>query len=184
MERKVQIVDAFIELVAEKGLEAVNLADVAAAAGVQQTAIRHFVGNRDDLIMAAIGELNRRYREFNYIEWSTLPDFATLVGILFNPPMNPGVNARAFAALKQEGMRHPTTCAGIRESYNIFTDVIAGILRREYPEASEVRIRDTAYAVECLSEVNVQLQRLGFPRARGHGAAKAALAIAEQLAES
>ena len=56
-ERRKQIVDSFIELVAVKGLEHVSLDEVAGKAGVQRAALRHFVGNRDELTAAAIIEI-------------------------------------------------------------------------------------------------------------------------------
>ena len=59
-QREREIVWAFIELVADKGLEHVSLDDVAARAGVQRAALRHFVGNREDLISAAIAKITRR----------------------------------------------------------------------------------------------------------------------------
>lgn len=182
-QRQQQIVSAFIELVAKWGLESVGLADVAAAANVQQAAIRHFVGNRDQLVVAAIEELNRRFSEEFHANLAAVSDAGVEIRRLFRLPAEESVDARAFAALEPEGERSPRTRTAIRESYQLSIDLIAAVLRRSYPEASEQRIRDAAYNIKCLSETNADLQRLGFPAARGNGAADAALAIVERLAE-
>lgn len=183
-ERRDQIVSAFIALVAERGLERTKISDVAAAADIQATAIRHFIGNREQLVVAAVEEINRRYRQSDYSQVSKIPDIATLIMMYFNPPAQAGVNARAFAALEPEAERNPATRAQVRESYRIFVDLIAGVLRRSYPDASEDRVRAAAYSIECLSEMNARLQRLGFAEEYGTGAAQAALVIAEGLADS
>ncbi len=183
VERREQIVGAFIELVAERGLEGVSLADVAAAAGVQQTAIRHFVGNRDELIVAAVDEVNRYFQDSDYAQATDTSDVAGLIRAIFSPAMHNNPYARAFAALEAEGTQHSKTRDAIRDTYEIFIDVIAAGLRRSYPGASEVRIRDAAYAITAMSRMSGDLQQLGFPRARATGAAKAAVALAEQLAD-
>lgn len=182
--RRGQIVDAFLSLVVKQGLEQVNLADVAAASGVQQAAIRHFVGNRDDLIVAAIDELNRRYLAGCYAVAAESPDIETLVRMFFDPSVSHDPDAIAFFHLVPESFHREVTLAAVKEAYEIFLRVIADGLRRSYPDAGEARIRDTAYAIGCLMEMNGTLQRMGFPRARATGAATAALVLSRELGKS
>lgn len=182
--RRGQIVDAFLSLVVKQGLEQVNLADVAAASGVQQAAIRHFVGNRDDLIVAAIDELNRRYLAGCYAVAAESPDIETLVRMFFDPSVSHDPDAIAFFHLVPESFHREATLAAVKEAYEIFLRVIADGLRRSYPDAGEARIRDTAYAIGCLMEMSGTLQRMGFPRARATGAATAALVLARELGKS
>ena len=61
-QRREQILEAFERCLVTHGLEATTLEAVAAEAGVQRAAIRHFVGNRDELIAASVDHLTQKYR--------------------------------------------------------------------------------------------------------------------------
>jgi AcrR family transcriptional regulator len=52
-ERREQIMNATLSIVARKGFASVTLRDVAAEAGVAHGLIRHYFSNRDDLVAAA-----------------------------------------------------------------------------------------------------------------------------------
>ena len=82
-ERRRQIVDVFIDLVAERGLEGVTVDVVATTAGVQRAAVHHYVGNREDLIAAASEELSRRYEVIAGMGPSDAPTTAGLIAMMF-----------------------------------------------------------------------------------------------------
>jgi AcrR family transcriptional regulator len=52
--RRTEIVDAVQRCIVRKGLAATTMADVAREAGMQRSAISHFLGTRDEVITAAI----------------------------------------------------------------------------------------------------------------------------------
>lgn len=178
-ERTQEIVDAFIELVAAKGLEHVNLDDVAAAANIQRAAIRHFVGNRDDLVAAAITEVAGRCLQ----DLGGSPSFPELATILFDPRRvaEHTTNDDAWVALLPEATYSAHLRGVVRTVYDELLAAIAGALRRSHPDAPRARIHDVAYAVACLAEHNFTFQKLGYPRARSKGNLTAALTLAEQL---
>lgn len=179
--RRQQIVDAFLDLVAANGLSGVSLDDVAAAAGVQRAAIRHFVGNRENLIAAAVEEITTRAVDDDL---GTPPSFTVLATSLFSPGRiaNLTTAADAWNALISEALRLPGGLPLIKASYDRLIAAISDSLRGEYPEASPARIRDTAYAIACLAEQHFTFQQVGYPRARSGAALDAALALAERLA--
>ena len=178
-ERKEQIVDAFIELVAANGLEHVSLDDIAVAAGVQRTALRHYVGNRAQLITAALAEIAR----LCMADVSKTQTFTELIMLLFSPERieNNPVADRAWGELMPEGMRSPETCEVVKQAYDHMIGSIGDALRQECPDASRAEIADAAYAITCMVEYNFTFQRIGYPRARCHGLKNAAFALAEQL---
>lgn len=178
-QRQREIVWAFIELVADKGLEHVSLDDVAAAAGVQRAALRHFVGNREDLVSAAIAKITRRALADIDAQFSV----AEVIAMLFDPSrMNSfDVYDRAWSELLPEAMRSPDTRAVVRESYDHLISLISNALRQRYPKASRSRIADTAYAIACMAEHNYTFQRLGYPQARVKGVKESAFALADRL---
>ena len=174
-ERRSRIVAAFIELVGQRGLERVNLDDVASAAGVQLAAVRHFAGNRDDLITAAVAELCRRYESTVRTAASETPSATALIGVLFSDAWirDQSVEDTAFDVLLGQALRNPETRGLIRGAYDLLLEEIALALRRFHPDTPISRVRDAAYVIACLVEQNTTFQHLGYPRVR-HVAAKAA----------
>ncbi|MGV0994309.1 MAG: TetR/AcrR family transcriptional regulator [Mycobacterium sp.] len=183
LERKRQIVDAFIDLVADRGLEHVTLDDVAMAAGVQRAALRHFVGNREQLIDAAVIELCRRYELTVRATVGESPSITALINILFSDDWTRDNSAEdaAFEVLLAEAVRQPDTRGAIKTAYEMLLDEIASALRRGHPDAPIARIRDTAYVIACLVEQNTTFQQLGYPRARQAAARTAALLVVSDL---
>lgn len=179
-QRRREIVWAFIELVADKGLEHVSLDEVAASAGVQRAALRHFVGNRDDLVSAAITKITKRALADIDVRIS----FSEIAEMLFNPSRmkNADVVDRAWGELLPEAMRSQDSRAVIKESYDKLVSLISRAIRQQYPQASRSQIADTAYAVACMAEQNYIFQRVGYPQARCKGLREAALALADRLA--
>lgn len=175
LERRRQILGAFIVLVGERGLEHVSMDDVAAAAGVRRAALHHFVGSRDDLIAAAVEELCIRYTLLVRTAVGQVPTATGLVNMLFSHEWTRDQNAEdvAFDLLLGEAIRNPRTREMIKGAYDLMLGEIALALRRQYPTATEARLRDAAYVIACLVEQNISFQQLGFPRAR-HDAARAA----------
>lgn len=59
-ERRAEILAAFESCVVAKGFELTSLADVAEAAGQPRSLVRHFIGNRDQMVVALIDRLLER----------------------------------------------------------------------------------------------------------------------------
>ncbi len=178
-QRQREIVWAFIELVADRGLEHVSLDDVAAAAGVQRAALRHFVGNREDLISAAIAKITRRALADIDMQLA----IGEVIAMLFDPSRmkSADVYDRAWTELLPEAMRSPDSRAVVKESYDHLISLISNALRQGHPKASRSQIADTAYAIACMAEHNYTFQRLGYPQARVKGLKATAFALADRL---
>lgn len=177
--RQREIVDAFIELVSISGLEHVSLDDIAKKAGVKRTALRHFVGNRDELVRAAIIEITR----LALLDLQTPLPLDEVVTMLFNPGRMQGFDkvTRAWHELMPEAMRSADTRAVIKKCYDQLLALIANALHEEYPKATRADITDTAYAIACMAEHNYAFQRVGYPRTRCKGLKESALTLAEGL---
>ena len=182
-ERRRQIVDAFIELVAERGLNGVTVDDVAKTAGVQRAAVHHYVGNREDLIAAASDELSRRYEVLMGMGASDAPTIAELIAMMFSDAVTRDgvVEARSWWALRAEELRRPEGRVVVRTAYDRGVDMVESAVRRQWPDAPAARARDLAYVIVCLSEQNFTFQQLGYPRARQLAARDAALCLVEDL---
>lgn len=176
MERRSEIVDAFIRLVAERGLEGVTLDDVASEAGVQRAAARHFVGNRPELIAAAVEELTRRYRSTVEAAVGEAPGIERLIDALFGRVWVHDLSdvSHAFDVLMQEAARHEPTRLLVKQAYEVLLGEVDQALERSRPSMSAAERRDAAYAIACLAEHNALMQQLGFPAARSSAAKRCA----------
>jgi AcrR family transcriptional regulator len=179
MERRAEIVDAFIRLVADRGLEGVTLDDVASQAGVQRAAARHFAGNRPELIAAAVEELTRRYRSAVNEAVGESPGIERLIDALFGRVWVHELRdvSHAFDVLLQEAARHEPTRVLVKQAYELLLGEVDLALERSRPSMSAAERRDAAYAIACLAEHNVLMQQLGFPAARSIAAKRCALAL-------
>ncbi len=175
-ERSEQIVEAFIALVAERGLHAVTLSDVAEHAGVQRPAIRHHVGNKDALIAATFRTLATRYDERAARELGEDPTIDDVVAYLFGAAYTTSSDTddQAFNALLGEARRNDDLAADIRATYTGTIDTIAAVVGGERPELPSDEARALGYQVLCLAEFNVDMQRLGFAHAWSRSAADTA----------
>ncbi|MEM9514631.1 MAG: TetR/AcrR family transcriptional regulator [Actinomycetota bacterium] len=163
-ERRAQIIDAFIILVAERGLQAVTLTDVAERAGVMRPAIRHHVGNRDELIAATFETLAQRYDKRAAQEIGQTPTIDSVVAYLFGDAYTSSsdIDDQAFNAFLGEARRNEGLAVGIHATYTGTINTIADVVFAERPEVAHPEAQALAYQVLCLAEFNVDMQRLGF----------------------
>jgi AcrR family transcriptional regulator len=176
-------VAAFIELVARRGLEGVTIEDVASRSGVSRTAIRHFVGNRSDLIASAIASLVTRYEDAIKAHVGPEPDARELVGLLFGDMWVSEATDedRAFRVLEQEAIATSAYRSLIRDAYAVLVKALVEAMRRSGATAPARQLADAAYLIACLSEQNVVLQAAGFARAQGRAAARLASEILDRV---
>ena len=146
---------------------------------MKRAAARHFVGNRPELIAAAVEELTSRYRTTVEEAVGTAPSIERLIDALFGRVWVHDLSdvSHAFDALMQEAARHEPTRVLVKQAYEVLLDEIDRALERSRPSMSAAERRDTAYAVACLAEQNVLMQELGFPAARSAAAKRCAWAL-------
>lgn len=181
--RREQIVSAFVDLIGEFGLEGVTIDSVADRARVSRTAVRHFAGNRADLIVLALDALADRFETSILARTGPEPDAVALVRELFGDAWvaEPTVEDRAFGSLQHEALRDAETRPLIRAVYERLILALTSAMRRSGAKGSEAELRDAAYLIVCLSEHNVLLQAAGYPRARSKAAAKHAFEILDRV---
>ena len=180
-ERSTQVLDAFVGLIAARGLESVTLDDVAQAAGVDRTSIRHYVGNRRDLIWASVGLLSDRYEQATRAALGDSPSVDQWLEHLFGPGWSRVTEDAAFDVLLQEAIRDDNLRERLRSSYDSLVESLADALGRAEPGAPRRATVDVAYAIVCLAEHNLTMQALGFPKTRATATRRAARALADTL---
>jgi len=185
-ERRGQVLSAFVDLIAERGLEGVTLDDVAAAANVQRSVIRHYVGNRTDLIRGAVEMLTDRYESLIRARLGASPTVDTALQDLFSFEWARSMQTedRALSVLMQEAVRDDVTRDRIKAMYQLLIDEIAAAIRIEAAAVSAPKAKQAAYQIVCLAEHNATMQALGFPPDQSRASFRLARRIVSDLTDA
>jgi AcrR family transcriptional regulator len=179
-ERQEQILDAFAVCLRKDGFEGCTLERVAEEAGVQRSLIRHYIGNRDDLVTAAVNRIIAAYKAELAEAIENLPQSAlvpALLDYLFCLEEESELTDydMLINALWATHERNPNTRALLLNLYQEFETLVTDSLTYAYPNAPDAQRRSVAYAVMCLANDTWSLVSLGFPPSR--------TATARQMAE-
>lgn len=171
-ERRAQILDAFEDLIGERSLEGASLDALAERLGVRRGLVRHYMGNRDELIQALVDRLIAREREQLPTDWSGLSQRVIVDGILDDLYAAPsGERAHQWAiirALWTSLETSPTAKQGLARLYTEFFDQLALALGKAFPNATAAARGRVAYALLSLSDGHASLEELGLqPTGRG-----------------
>jgi AcrR family transcriptional regulator len=186
-ERREQILDAFERCLVARGLEATTLEAVAAEAGVKRAAIRHFVGNRDELIAASIDHLTEKYRKSYAEELRLLHSAVDRAGAVLDYLFLGGFVSNllregwATEALRAAAASDAEARRSLRRMYGAFEKEILAELTAAYPRAEPERARGVAYAIMCLAEESAFMRAVGFPAKRARAARDAAGLLVKSL---
>jgi len=181
MKRTEQIIEALAACIRDQGYEATTLEHVARKAGVQRTLIRHYFGNREDLLTAAVERLTESYRQDYLTLAQTLPAgrrLEALLSYLFGGDFNRRPDEDAVVdALVAVASRSSVARASLRRMYQTFEDTVCSVILAARPKSSRREARRVAYAIMCLAEQNATLRGLGYGARR----TRDARAVAEAL---
>ena len=181
-ERTSQILDALERCILKNGLEASSLEKVAEEAGVKRPIIRHYIGNREDLLIALTERFVENDRERTQAMLDVLGEedrVGTLLDLLFSSSRDSNAESiliyeeLILAASRMEPIREIISRSTAR-----FVDLIAKELTHQFPGANgHVEV---AWGIASIFYNHVSLEALRLPR-RIAGAGRAA---AERLVRS
>lgn len=187
-ERTTQILDAFERCVARYGLEGSSLERVAEEANVKRSILRHYVGNRDDLIIALAERVVAKYREHTLIVIKELTEqdrITKLIEFFFpNQSFETAESVLVLEALISAADQYPL----IRQLMSGYIDdlvkVTAEQLRQEFPSATRQQCWSVAYGVVCICFNQESLVSLRLPKKYLEGARYCARTLIESLGEN
>jgi AcrR family transcriptional regulator len=128
-ERRVQILDEMIRMVAEQGVDASSLRSVADALGITHAALRHYFPSRDELLLAV-------YREHEVREQNSPDRLASAIGDMRDSARRnrevPGlVQLYTTLAADAVGEGHPSTSDFMRERFARLRSELAVLIQRD-----------------------------------------------------
>ncbi len=160
-QRSAEILDAYLTCVARFGLEGATQERIAEAAGVKRPLLRHYLGNRDEMVSALTDHVLDGFElAVSDLRATLSPDATTtdLVDLLFHEDSASDPRLMlAYQSLVTAVPDRPDLRRRLLDSMNGFFDVIEQILRRAAPAAPEDRIRA---ATQGISAVFVNLDSL------------------------
>lgn len=183
--RREQILDAVTRCVGEYGVEGMTLERVAEASGFSRGHIRHYLGNREQLLEQFQQRLMSQYvGRMQEIADETEPGqrASALVQFLFGEEWAPGEDNAAINALTWAAARDETVRVYLRESYLGMEGTLARALRGDYPHAPAPECADTAYTLLCLAFAHSTLLELSYPADRQRSVNAVTARLLEQLA--
>lgn len=181
-ERTSQILDALERCILKNGLEASSLEKVAEEAGVKRPIIRHYIGNREDLLLALTDRFVENDRERVMMMVNSLGEenrVEALLNMLFATSNDSNAESiliyeeLILAASRQDSIREKISRSTAR-----FVDLIAKELTGQFPD-TEGHV-EVAWGIASIFYNHISLQALRLPR-RISGSSRAA---AERLVRS
>lgn len=180
--RKPQLLDAYAACLARYGVEGTTLDRVAEEAGVTRGLVRHYLGNREE-VLRALGEHVRE----GYAAWlEQLVDAsadgsrldAVVDGILSEQPRE---LYSVIDALFDEAPGDPHIAAVLREVYTGFEHAMDVELAVALPGSRSRARNQVAYAIVCLAFAETDFDQIGFRPDRRKTARAVAHALVETL---
>ena len=181
-ERREQILNAFAICLDKYGFEGSSLERIAQQAGVQRSIIRHYIGNRDDLITAAVDHIISDYKEKLENAFENLSQTELISELLNYLFANDNDNIVSYHdnilhALWSTHERNPHTRELLHNLYSAFESLVFDLLTRVYPQSDEDQRHSTALTIMCLMDSTWSFISIGFPKTR----LETARQVAEQL---
>lgn len=184
-QRSREILDAFVTCAARYGLEGATQERVAEEAGVKRTLLRHYLGNKDDMIEALCQHVVGEFDALTGALGAALAErsrSSQLIELLFDPgnQTDPRL-VLVFQALTASVPNHPSRRAAVMASLAGFIDVISAFLGRIFPECSRAERNAVAHGMAALFMTADALAPLDPPAAWRTAQRRAATALLKTL---
>ena len=167
-ERTTLILEAFARCVARQGLDATSLENVADEAGVKRSILRHYIGNRDDLIHALAERVIAKYRKDVADMVASLPQQGTVEELLdylfWDGHGTVSEDVQVVEALIAASGHSQSLRDKLTVLIDDFSRTIADLLARDFPNAAAQRRWDVAYGVVSIYYNNEALAPLQLPK--------------------
>ena len=183
-QRVCEILDAFERCLEKKGMAGTTLENIADEAGMARRMIRHYLGNREEVITAAVVRIVDRFSKtiFAQLDHGDPKKRAkTGLNYLFSKEFNQLPDSRLVAALLPVSLYDEQVRHAVKVIYDSYLFGILKEVEREYPNASKSRRDETAYSILCLAFGGGWMTNIGFKPSYLQKNKKIALQLIEEL---
>mgnify|MGYP006101828611 FL=1 len=151
-ERQESIMAAFTRCITKLGLEAASLDEIAKEAGMQRSLVRHFAGNREDLVNQVAdyvaSQFEHIWRQQEHSHREDLTD-EWLVNVLFSTKPEAAYRTMlpAFYALLSASHRYPTVSVRMTQCFELYVADLSLELQRRHSQANSDDCQQVALGV-------------------------------------
>lgn len=131
--RKEEIIDAFFNVVAEKGLMGASTREIATAAGCNHGMLRHYFGNKEAIIKGAVDHLANEYMteiKEGMAKFAAATDQFNYIFNTFRIESFDASVLQAWLELLAFSKTNPVIREAFQSFYLSFTGIIAGLIRK------------------------------------------------------
>ena len=184
-QRTAEILDAFEWCVGKYGIAGTSLEAVAKEAGMKRSILRHYVGNRDELVIALSERVVAKYVESTASAFDALDDCSgvkPLIDYLF--PTSATTDAASLMVIESliaAADEYPTVRTLVTEYVNTLTERISRSLRSLYPQATRQRCWQVAYGIVGICFNEHSLVSLALPAKYSKASRACAMLLVESL---
>ncbi|MBI5946446.1 MAG: TetR/AcrR family transcriptional regulator [Chloroflexi bacterium] len=186
-QRHKDILDAFERCLIKYGLEESTLERVAQEAGKSRNIIRHYIGNREDLIAAFVERILLRIKQVAADILADTPRqelVPNVLSFLFqertaNDP--PDLGERMLGGMWRIREQSPLTQQALLNFYKEFEKILTDGLSRLYLNVPAEKCQEVAYSIICLAETNWVLGSVGVDNSHTHMVRRSAEYLLQSL---
>lgn len=164
-ERTAEILDAFARSMVKYGLDT-SLDQVAEEAGMTRSIIRHYIGNREEVVNTLIERITTDFVAELRAEAEQIPQEqaipSTLDYLFAHETGYDDYDKLIFSVMMTAQDRYPQAKQMIIRMFEQLITMFAADLKDAYPQADDARCRDVAYNVLALAMSNESLMDLGM----------------------
>lgn len=143
-QRVEEILDALETCILKQGIQATSLENIAETAGVKRTILRHYIGNRDDIICALSKRWRAKYTEQwqEVVEWLPAKNKTeAMIETLFSVGSADRISATIIGeAIFSEAKRLPSIKDDQHSIMEEFFDYLSSSLKNDYPNAPDDKV--------------------------------------------
>ena len=186
--RRDEILEAFSECVSRFGLDGATQERIAEAAGVKRSILRHYLGNRDEMIAALVDHMAAQFDAQTVALNRALPKVGridVLLDLLFGfHQATPANTVLAFQAIVASADRIPRARTVMLSCIARFLSFVEDELSAAYPRATAPEISSAAFGLVSLYFNLDSLAPLQPPEAWRTSSQRVARAVIQSLGEN
>ncbi|MDZ4722274.1 MAG: TetR/AcrR family transcriptional regulator [Roseiflexaceae bacterium] len=185
--RREEILAAFERCVARYGIEA-SLEQIADEAGIRRSLIRHYIGNREELVNSLIERITQDYPAHvaaAFLHTDGAHEVQAILDYLFRVELDDNTSDAIIVHVMMTAKeRYPQAKNSLLHMFAMFISHLADALARAYPQAPLSQCQQIAYAIFCLAQTNESMLWVGFDQSHNQSARQSAELLLRSLASA
>jgi AcrR family transcriptional regulator len=182
--KKIEIIKAFEDVILERGLDNVRMADVAQIVGIDRSSLHYYFPTKGALVQKVIEHIVTQYSRSEDEQVTSddpLDRLEEYLDYSFGPNYHQPRESKLIDAIDIVSARSMTQENAVYQIYKRSELVAEKFFLNAFPDLPERDVKSTANAVHMLVEGYVVFIELGFPTERRLSARKLAMDSLEKL---